>query len=82
LRLSEMPLYYFEIAHGKYSGASDGPFDFKDDATAWQEMTKVCGDFVGDICRELKKGSDWNMELLDKNKKPLFRVRLVADNLV
>ena len=45
-------------------------------------MTKVCGDLVGDICRGLKKGSDWHMELLDENKTPLFRVRLVAEKLV
>jgi hypothetical protein len=76
-----MPKYHFRITHGKYSGASDSSFDFKDGATAWQEMTKVCGDLVGDICRDLKKGSDWHMELLDENKRPLFRVRLVAESL-
>jgi hypothetical protein len=82
VRCPDMPKYYFRIAHGKFSDASDGLFDFKDDATAWQEMTKVCGDFIGDICRDLKKDSDWHMELLDENKKPLFRGRLVAECLV
>jgi len=54
--MSDLPKYHFCIAHGKYSGASDSPFHFEDDIAAWQEMTKVCGDLVGGICRDLKKG--------------------------
>jgi hypothetical protein len=76
-----MPKYHFRIAHGKYSGASDSPFDFKDDVAAWKEMTLVCGDLVGGICRGLKPNSDWHMELLDENKKHLFRIRLVSEPL-
>jgi hypothetical protein len=78
--MSEMPRYYFRIAHGKYSEASDSPFEFKDDVAAWQEMAHVCSDLVGDICRNLKKESDWHMELLDENQKLLFRIRLVAES--
>jgi hypothetical protein len=78
--MSEMPRYYFRIANGKYSGASGGAFDVKDDAAAWQEMTRVCGDLVGGVCSSLEKNSDWQMELLDETRKPLFRIRLVAES--
>jgi len=44
-------------------------------------MTKVCGDLVGSICRGLKQKSDWQMELLDESKKPVLRIRLVAETL-
>jgi hypothetical protein len=79
--ISEMPRYYFRIAHGRSSGASDIAFNLPDDAAAWHEMTKVCGDLVGGVCWRLDQGSDWQLELLDEAKKPLFRIRLVAESL-
>ena len=44
-------------------------------------MTSVCGDVVGGISRQLRPNSEWQMELLDESKKPLFRIRLVAESL-
>jgi hypothetical protein len=76
-----MPRYYFRIAHGNYSGTSDVGFDLVDEAEAWKEMTKVCGDLVSGITRALKPSSDWQMELLDDGKKPLFRIRLLAEKV-
>lgn len=76
-----MPLYYFRVSHGKYSDASDSVFDFANQDAAWAEMTRVCGDLVGSICRDLKQKSDWQMELLDESKKPVLRIRLVAEML-
>ena len=48
---------------------------------AWAEMTKVCGDLVGSISRKLKQNAEWQMELLDEFKNPVFRIRLVAETL-
>jgi hypothetical protein len=44
-------------------------------------MTKVCGNLLGGISRSLKQNSEWHMELLDEAKKPVFRIRLVAETL-
>jgi hypothetical protein len=45
-------------------------------------MTNVCGDLVGSISRHLKQNAEWRMELLGGSaKKPLFRIRLVAETL-
>ena len=76
-----MTRYYFRISHGKYAGTSDAAFDYKDHDEAWKEMTKVCGDLLGSIARNLGQNSDWHMELLDETKKPLFRIRLVTEAL-
>jgi hypothetical protein len=76
-----VPLYYFRIRNGKYSGASDLAFDLADKDAAWAEMTKVCGDLVGGISRKLKQNGEWEIELLDECKRPLFRIRLVAETL-
>jgi hypothetical protein len=77
-----MPRYTFRIAHGHFSGPSGAAFDLDSDDEAWTEMTKVCGDLVGGVCRELAQNTDWELELLDDAGRPLSRIRLVAETLV
>ena len=48
---------------------------------AWKELTSVCGDLVGEGCRNLKPNSEWRMDLVDAAGTPLFRIRLVAETL-
>jgi hypothetical protein len=76
-----MALYFFRIGHGHYSGASDQESEFESREAAWTEMARVCGDLVGSISRKLKQNAEWRMELLDEAKKPVFRIRLVAETL-
>jgi len=76
-----MSSYFIRVSHDNSCGVSDNGFDFADRDAAWAEMTQVCGDLVGSISRSLKQNAEWNMELLDESKKPLFRIRLVAETL-
>jgi hypothetical protein len=76
-----MSQYFFRISHGRYSGASDHGSEFESREAAWAEMTKVCADLLGGIARSLKQNAEWHMELLDEAKKPVFRIRLVAESL-
>lgn len=78
--MARMPIYYFRISNGPYSGASDR-IELADPAAAWDEMTKVCGDLVGGISRQMKPNTEWRMELLDEAQKPIFCIRLVAETL-
>lgn len=78
---ARMALYFFRISHGRYSGASDLGTEFESREDAWAEMTKVCGNLLGGISRSLKQNAEWRMELLDEAKKPVFRVRLVAESV-
>jgi len=77
----KMSLYYFRISHGRYSGASDHGSEFESREAAWSEMTKVCANLLGGISRSLKQDAEWHMELLDDSKKPVFRIRLVAESV-
>ena len=72
-----MPLYFFRIRNGRYSGASDQGTELADRDAAWNELTSVCADIVGGISRKLKEDSQWEMELLDQSMQPVFRIRLV-----
>jgi hypothetical protein len=76
-----VPLYFFRIRNGRFSGASDHGSEHADRDAAWTELTKVCGDLVGSIARKLKQNSEWQMELLDESKNPLFRISLNAETL-
>jgi hypothetical protein len=76
-----MPLYFFRISHGQYAGASDQGAEFETRDAAWSEMTKVCGNLLGSLARSLKQNAEWQMELLDEAKKPVFRIRLVAESV-
>jgi len=76
-----MSLYFFRISHGRYSGASDQPYEFESREAAWTEMTAVCANLLGGISRSLKQNGEWHMELLDEAKQPVFRIRLVAESL-
>jgi hypothetical protein len=76
-----MPLFFFRIPNGQYAGSSDCGAEFADRDAAWKELTSVCGDMVGGISRKLKENDEWQMELLDASKKPVFRIRLIAETL-
>ena len=76
-----MPLYFFRIQSGRYSGVSDQGSEIADRAAAWSELTGVCGDMIGGIARKLKENSEWRMELLDESNRPVFRIRLVGESL-
>jgi hypothetical protein len=78
---SVMPLYFFRISNGRYAGASDQGSEFESREAAWAEMTKVCSNLLGSISRSLKQDAEWQMELLDESKKPVFRIRLVAESV-
>jgi hypothetical protein len=75
----DMPLYYFRIRNGVYSGACDYGAEFADRDAAWEELTRVCADLVSNIARKLKPNSEWQMEFLDESKQPVFRIRLMAE---
>jgi hypothetical protein len=44
-------------------------------------MTNVCGNLLGSLSRSLKQNAEWQMELLDEAKNPVFRIRLVAESV-
>jgi hypothetical protein len=76
-----MPLYFFRISNGHYAGASEQGSEFESREAAWAEMTKVSGNLLGSISRSMKQNAEWQMEMLDESRKPVFRIRLVAESV-
>jgi hypothetical protein len=75
-----MPHYFFRIRNGRYSGASEQGVELADHEAAWRELTSTCANMVSGICRKLKQDTQWEMELLDEFKQPIFRISLVSDS--
>jgi hypothetical protein len=78
---SIMALYFFRMSQAGYAGGCDHASEFDSRDAAFTELTKVCGDLLGGVARSLKQGAEWQMELLDEVKKPVFRIRVVAETL-
>jgi hypothetical protein len=76
-----MPLYFFRIRNGRYSGASERGIELADRDEAWRELTRTCADMLSGICRKLGQNTQWEMELLDELKQPIFRISLASDSL-
>jgi hypothetical protein len=76
-----MPLYFFRIRNGRYSGASDHGTECADRDAAWKELITVCADMAGGISRKLKENSEWHLELLDESQQPVFRIRIIGETL-
>ena len=65
-----MPLYFFRIRNGRYSGCSDQGTECADRNAAWKELTNVCADMASGISRKLAENSEWQMEMLDESRRP------------
>ena len=76
-----MPLYFFRIRNGRYSGASEHGTECADRDAAWKEMTNVCADMAAGISRKLAENSEWKLEMLDETKQVIFRISIVAETL-
>jgi hypothetical protein len=76
-----MSMYFFRIRHGRYAGAADQGSKFESPEAAWAEMTKACASLLVGISRSLKQNGEWQMEMLDETRKPVFRIRLLGETL-
>jgi hypothetical protein len=76
-----MPIFFFSVRNGEHGGVCNDGAEIADRSAAWKEMTGVCSNMVGDVSRKLVENAEWQMELLDKSRKPVVRIRLVAETL-
>jgi hypothetical protein len=74
-----MQRYYFRT-HNDKGEVSDLAADFATRDAAWLDMANVCGDLIGDATRGLRPDAEWQIELLDVCKRPLFRIRVVTES--
>jgi hypothetical protein len=76
-----MPLFFFRIRSADGTRICNDGAEFPDRDAAWKEMTRVCADMISGVSRHLHENAEWQIELLDETKRPVFRIRLVAKTL-
>ena len=77
-----MPLLFLPDQSRSFRGAPPiKGSEFESKAAAWAEMTKVSGNLLGSIARSLQQNAEWQMELLDEAKEPVFRIRLISESV-
>jgi hypothetical protein len=72
-----MPLYFFDIHHGKTDIDLHGE-DLPDANAAWKEATVIAGDILKNIDGSLTPEHDWRMEVTDEFRNPLFVLHIAA----
>ncbi|MEQ1956043.1 hypothetical protein ABMA59_32265 [Mesorhizobium sp. CN2-181] len=75
-----MTRYYFHTIQGLQTFRDMVGIELADEATAWSEATRACGEMIAAIDGTLPVGSDWIMEIED-NFGPLFRIRFGGERL-
>jgi hypothetical protein len=73
--------FHLRIPDGRFSGLANHPMNLVDRDAAWDEMTLVCKDLVGSVVREIARNTEWQMELLDESKTPIYRIRVISETL-
>jgi len=76
-----MSVFFFSVRDGGHDGVCNDGAEFPNRNAAWKGMTGVCSDMIGDISRTLVENAEWRMDLLDETRKPVFRIRLIAETL-
>lgn len=76
-----MPNYYFRVSSGQFSGGADLPAVLSGLEAAWEEITRISADLLPSISRSIKPDAEWQVELLDETKKPLYRIRLLTETI-
>jgi hypothetical protein len=70
-----MPRYFFNVNGAVHSSDDDGE-EFPDDKAAWKEATLVAGEMFRDIDGKFQPGQEWNLEVTDAERRPLYRIAI------
>jgi hypothetical protein len=75
-----MPRYYFNVQDRTPSVDVVGD-ELPDDATAWNEATIITGELFKGIDGKFEPGQEWNLEVADEQRRPLFSILISAKKL-
>jgi hypothetical protein len=73
-----MPRYFFNIHHERQSVDTEGE-QLPDDKAAWHEATIVAGELFRDMDGKFQPGQEWQLEVTDEQRKPLYAIRIHAE---
>ena len=72
-----MPRYFFNI-HGAHPSPDEEGDELPDNEAAWREATVIVGELFKNIDGKFRPGEEWALEVADDQRKPLYLIRINA----
>ena len=76
-----MPRFVFQVQQGTLPKIPAIEDVLSDSYAARKVALGICADLAKDIVTGLKDDSEWRLDVLDEGGKPVFRLRLLAEEL-
>ena len=74
-----MPRYFFTITHGDQSSDREQPMDYVDDAAAWSQAVRYCGEILRDVDGHLTPNVEWRMDVNNEDHELIYSLRLIPE---
>jgi hypothetical protein len=78
-RLEKYAEILFVFRQGDQTSDHSDGIEFHDIGAVQLEAVKTIGEILRDLNDPLEAGSEWRMEVVDEARKPLFRLRVIAE---
>jgi hypothetical protein len=76
-----MPRFIFQVQQGTLPSIPAIEDVLSDSYAARKAALGMCADLAKDIVTGLTEDSEWRLDVLDEAGKPVFRLRLLAEEL-
>jgi hypothetical protein len=77
-----MRRFIFQVQQGRFSEVPAIEHILCDSYAARKAALGMCADLAKDIVNGLTEDSEWRLDVLDESGTPIFRLRLLAEELV
>jgi hypothetical protein len=76
-----MPRFIFQVQQSQFPEIPAIQDVLCDTHAARMAALNICADLAKDIVTGLREDSEWRLDVLDESGKPVFRLRLLAEEL-
>jgi hypothetical protein len=76
-----MPRFIFQVQQGKHPEIPAVEDVLSDSYAARKAALGICADLAKDIVTGLTQDSEWRLDVMDEAGKPVFRLRVLAEEL-
>jgi hypothetical protein len=80
-KVDGMPRFVFQVQQGTLPKIPAIEDVLSDSYAARKAALEICADLAKDIVTGLTEDSEWRLDVLDQFGKPVFRLRLLAEEL-
>ena len=75
-----MPRYFFDV-HDSSPRMDEVGEELPNDEAAWREATTTAGEIFKDVNGKMQPGQDWELDVADQDRNPLFLIHISTKKL-